>query len=146
MDRREWLLKRNCSLTPRQTIMAFALVCGLTLSSGLVFLLLHGAWMVFGFAIVEVLAAAAAFLHYARHATDCEHIALAGDCLLVEQFNAGEIQRTRLDLWRVRVTPPSKERDMIVIEACGIRVEVGRFVTEAVRKQVAQELQKGLCA
>lgn len=140
----EWLLRRNCSLTPRQTIKAFVLLCALSFAVGAAFTLAHGTWLVLAFSALEILAVAAAFLQYARHATDREHIALRGNCLLVEQFHAGCMRQTSLDASRLRVTPPRKGGDMIVLESPVARVEVGRFVSDAVRRQVARELQFGL--
>lgn len=144
MDSREWLLKRNCSLTPFQTIAAFAVLCASSFAVGVVFLVLHGAWLVLAFAVIEMAAVAMAFLHYARHATDHEHIALDGNCLLVERCDAGAVLQTRLDASRIRVMPPRNGRDMIVLESCGVRIEVGQFVNESVRRRVAQELRFGL--
>lgn len=145
MDRHEWVLKRNCSLTPRQTITAFAVLCALSFAVGVAFMFLHGTWVVLGFAVIEMSAIAMAFLHYARHATDHEHIALNRNCLLIEKFIAGRVLQVRLDTSRIRVTPPRNGREMIVLESRGVRVEVGRFVPEAMRRQVALELRSGLC-
>ena len=142
VDSREWQLKRNCSLTPGQAIAAFAVLSASTLAVGVAFLVLHGTWIVLGFASAEISVIAAAFLHYARHATDREHIALAGNSLLIEQFDAGAVRQTRLDVYGIRITPPRHGRDMIVLEARGIKVEVGRFVTETTRRQIAGELRR----
>ena len=144
MARQEWLLKRNCSLTPRQTMAAFAVLCALSFGIALAFLLLHGTWIVFAFAIVEMTAVAVAFLHYARHATDREHIALADGCLLVEQFSADVVRQTRLDACWTRISQSRHGHGMIALEARGIKVEVGRFATEEKRRQIAQELRRGL--
>ncbi|WP_418000017.1 DUF2244 domain-containing protein [Herbaspirillum rubrisubalbicans] len=37
---------------------------------------LHGAWTILFFSVIELLAVGAAMLVYARHATDCEVVAL----------------------------------------------------------------------
>jgi uncharacterized membrane protein len=144
MDAQEWLLRRNCSLTPRQTITALIVLCALPFAVGMMFLLLHGIWIVLGFATAEISAAAAAFLHYARHATDREHIALADGYLLVEQFSAGMVRQIRLDPCWTRVTPPRHMRDMVMLEARDVRIEVGRFLTRDKRLLLAQELRQGL--
>lgn len=49
----EWLLKRNCSLSPRQAAKAYGALCGALLLIGLVFTL-RGAWWVLTFALVEI--------------------------------------------------------------------------------------------
>lgn len=142
MDTREWLLKRNCSLTPRQTALGFAVLALLSYTVALAFLVLHGTWFVFGYATAEMLAMAVALLHYARHATDHEHLALREDCLLVESCTGGAVRQTRLDRCWLRVAVPRETRDMIALEARGVRVEVGRFVTVAQRRRTAQELRQ----
>lgn len=144
MDRQEWLLKRNCSLTPCQTMMAFAVLCMLSFGIALVVMLVLGTWIVLGFATVEMTSVALALLHYARHATDHEHIVLDDGCLLIEQFSAGTLRQTRLDTCWIRVASPPHGHGMIALEARDIRVEVGRFATEQRRRQIAQELRQGL--
>jgi uncharacterized membrane protein len=141
MDRQEWLLKRNCSLTPRQTLAAFVVLCGLPFGVALAFLFLHGTWIVLAFAAMEMTAVAAAFLHYARHAADREHLELADGSLLVEQFSAGSVRQIRLDACWTRVHQPFDGHGMIELEARGVKVEVGRYATEARRRQLAQELR-----
>lgn len=139
----EWLLKRNCSLAPRQLAFAYAALCLMSFSVAVMFTLL-GAWYVLIFAVLEMSAVALAFLCYARHATDREHIALADDCLLVERSVAGQVEQTRLDPYWTRIVPPMRPQDLINLEAKGIKIEVGRFVTPAKRRRVAQELRQEL--
>lgn len=143
MCRHEWHLKRNCSLSPRQLAMAYAVLFALSFAVALAFVLL-GAWHVFAYAVLEMAAVALAFLHYARHATDHEHIALMDDCLLVERVSAGETQQVRLDPCWTRIALPRHAQELISLEARGIKVQVGCFVTEARRKQFAQELREEL--
>jgi uncharacterized membrane protein len=144
--KREWVLKRNCSLSPRQLAAAYALLCAGALGIALVFVL-QGIWFVFAFAVLELAGVALALLHYARHALDHEHIALTDHCLLVERVNAGQREAIRLDpSWtRIRL-PDNRRRALIQIESRGVRVEVGSFVSEAIRQQVALELRRELRA
>lgn len=141
----EWNLKRNCSLTPRQLALAFVV---LFVASALVAgaFLLHGAWQVFLFAMLEMLGVAIAFLCYARHATDHEHIALSDNCLLVECVLAGEAHQVRLDPCYTRIITPQSSRELIALEARGNRIVVGRFVTDARRRLLANELRQALSA
>ncbi len=143
MPAREWLMKRNCSLTPCQLAMAFAVPCVASLLVSAWFAL-HGAWYVLAFAMLEILALVMAFIQHARHATDHEHIALAADSLLVEQIQAGHLVQIHLDPHWTRVAPPGPSHDLISLEANGVRVEVGRFVTKEIRRQVAAELRQEL--
>lgn len=143
MNRNEWLLKRNCCLTPRQLAIAFGMLCLASFSVALVFSL-QGAWFIFLFSVLEMSAVALAFLHYARHATDCEHIELRSDCLLVELIEAGRKKQFRFDPNWTRVALPTHNRELIRLEAKGISAEVGRFVSLDRRRQFAQELRTGL--
>ena len=88
MNQREWVLKRNCSLSPRQSLAALGGLCLAILVFAMPFVLFYGAWLVLVFACIETLALATAFLHYARHARDHEHIVLANGSLLVECIEA----------------------------------------------------------
>jgi uncharacterized membrane protein len=143
INRHEWLLKRNCSLSPRQLAFAYAVLCVASLAVALMFTL-QGAWLVLAFSVFEMAVVALAFLHYARHATDHEHIALTDGCLLVEAIEAGKVRQTRLDPQWTRIALPNRSQDLINLEAKGVTIEVGRHVTVAKRRQVAQELRREL--
>jgi uncharacterized membrane protein len=141
--KREWLLKRNCSLTPRQSAKAYLLLCTGSLSVALAFAV-QGVWIVLAFALVELAAVGAALLHYARHALDREHIALSERCLLIERTEGEHTEQVRLDPHWTRIALPDRKRALIELESRGTRVEVGAFVTEATRQQVARELRREL--
>jgi uncharacterized membrane protein len=141
--KREWLLRRNCSLTPRQLATAYLLLCSGSFSIAIVFVL-AGIWFVLAFALVEMLAVGAALLHYARHARDHEHIALSDRCLLVERVLGERLEQVRLDPCFIRIAMPGQRRDLIGIESRGTTVEVGAFVTIERRQQVARELRREL--
>ncbi len=143
MNKHEWLLQRNCSLTPRQLACAYAVLCSGSFSMAAI-CTFRGAWYVAIFAALEMAAVALAFFQYARHATDHEHIVLGKDCLLVECVQAGQIHQTRLEPYWTRVALPNRTHTLISLEAKGVKIDVGRFVTEAKRRQVARELQDGL--
>lgn len=141
MDKREWMLKRNCCLTPRQLGLAYGVVCMLSLTVA-AFCIAAGVWQIIFFSLLELTVVAIAFLVYARHATDREHIALSRDCLLVEQFDGDRVHRVRLDPLTARVGIPRHAYELIQLESHGVRVEVGRHVTAARRVQIARELQR----
>lgn len=143
MVAREWILKRNCSLAPRQLALAFVVLCTVSLLVATAFAL-RGAWYVLGFAVLESLAVGLAFLLYARHATDRERIALGEDCLLVELVNMEQVTQFRLDPRSTRVEPPASDQPLIRLEANGSKVEVGRFLTEWKRRELARELRRAL--
>ncbi|MFC5478323.1 DUF2244 domain-containing protein [Massilia suwonensis] len=139
-----WILKRNCSLTPRQSAAAYVLLCTASFAIALVFLL-QGIWIVLAFSLLEMLAVGWALLHYARHALDVERIALTERSLVVERVDAGRHTRFQLDPIRTRIQPPApRARKLILLESPGSSVEIGSYVSEPVRQQVAQELARAM--
>ncbi|RZA31023.1 MAG: DUF2244 domain-containing protein [Lysobacteraceae bacterium] len=141
---REWFMKRNCSMTPRQALLVYALLCTATLGIALAFTW-RGAWMVLAFALVETGAVGAALLHYCRHALDHERIVLAGGCLLVERADGARRSEVRLDPGHARVSlPDAGMRTLVVIEARGARVEIGRFLTPSARADLVRALRSAL--
>ncbi|HWJ96022.1 MAG TPA: DUF2244 domain-containing protein [Telluria sp.] len=142
---REWDLRRNCSLTPRQLASAYLLLCAGGLGVALGFAL-HGIWIVLPFSLLELAGVGAAFVHYARHALDRDHIALSERCLLVERVRGGHIERLRFNPHWTRVLPPGPGRRLVGIESGGRRTDIGAFVNAAAREQVARELRRELRA
>lgn len=143
MTGREWVLKRNCSITPRQLAMVYAALSSVSLAVAVLFTL-HGAWYILGFAVLELAAVGLAFLQYGRHATDRERIVLSDDTLLIELIAAERASPYRLNLHAARVELPDAQRGLIVVEAAGTRVEIGRFLTSWRRREFAQELDGAL--
>lgn len=144
-DNQEWVLKRNCSIAPRQLLAAYGVLCGLSVAiAG--FFTWYGAWYVMGFSMLEMVLVGGAFLLFARHATDREYIALDRDWLLIELVEAEQAVSFRLDPRMARIEIPAAHHRLITIEERGIKVEVGRFLTYFKRQQFAQELRSALSA
>lgn len=144
-SRREWVLSRNCSLSPRQLALAYMALCSVSLTVAIVFTL-SGAWYILGFAIVELSAVGLAFFLYARHAVDREHIALTEECLMVELIRAEQVRQYRLNPRWTRVEAPEDRNKLISLESNGVRVEIGRFLTEWKRREFARELRRALAS
>ena len=143
MSSREWVLKRNCSISPRQLAMVYAALSSVSLAVAVLFTL-HGAWYILGFAVLELAAVGLAFFHYGRHATDRERIVLSADTLLIELIQAEQASPHRLNLRTVRVQMPDAHRGLIAIEAADVRVEIGRFLTSWRRREFARELVQAI--
>lgn len=143
MSSREWILKRNCSIAPRQLAMVYAALCSVSLTVAVLFTL-RGAWYILGFAVLELAAVGLAFFHYGRHATDRERIVLNEDTLLIELIQAEQASPHRLTLRTVRVALPDAQRGLIVVEAAGVKVEIGRFLTTWRRREFARELAQAV--
>ncbi len=108
------------------------------------YFVMHGAWVVMVFALLEMSAVAAAFLYFGRHATDRECISLSEAELLVELVQAEQSLSFRLDPRRTRVAIPEPRQRLIRLEANGERVDVGRYLTERKRQEFAKELDREL--
>lgn len=143
MNRREWLLKRNCSLSPRQFVVALGSLCLALLVFALPFAI-FGAWVVLAFAALEVAGLIAAFYHFARHACDCEHIVLADGSLLVERIEAEKVHQIRLEPHWIRVVTPKRYGDLICLESGRYAVKIGRYLTVDKRCRFAEELRREL--
>ena len=136
----QWLLKRNCSATPRQMLGFYASLCGLSLLIG-VFFWLQGATLVMPFAWLELLAVGAALWVYARHATDNERIRLQRGRLTVEHVSGGRVERAEFAPAWVRVEPAHGDRSLIELSGQGQHISVGRYVRPEQRRQLADELR-----
>lgn len=143
MATREWILKRNCSMSPAQLARAYLALCVASLLVASYFAF-HGAWLVPVFSVLELTAVAVAFVYFGRHATDREHVALSDSGLLVELVQAESVRQFRMDPQRTRVALPALRHGLIGLESNGARVEVGRFLTERKRREFALELNREL--
>jgi uncharacterized membrane protein len=79
----EFVLRRNCSLSPAALMAVFGSIAALSFGFGAAFAAL-GAWMILPFAGIEMLALGAAFVLYGMHAADCERVRVAGEVVTVE--------------------------------------------------------------
>lgn len=138
-----WFLKRNCSVTPAQLGWLYASLCVVSLGTAAAFWF-QGAVLILPFAWIELAAVGAAFLAYARHATDGETISLRGRQLVVEVENAGHLERAEFNRDWVRVEPLAGDRSLIELSGQGRRVNVGRYLRPELRPVLAQEIRRAL--
>jgi uncharacterized membrane protein len=143
MADREWLLKRNCSISPRQLMLAYSGLCLASLAIAIAFTL-RGAWYVLGFSVLELSIVACALLYYARHATDSERIVLSDNSLLVELRQGGQVRSFILPRYDIRLMPPPAQRGLIGLQSAGVGVEVGRYLTARKRHELLLELRHEL--
>jgi uncharacterized membrane protein len=138
-----WFLRRNCSVTPAQLGWLYASLCVVTLGIG-TFFWFQGAVLILPFAGLELAAVGLAFLTYARHAADGEHILLQGQRLVVETESAGRLERAEFNRDWVRVEPGADDRSLIEVSGQGRRVIVGRYLRPDLRPVLAQEIRRAL--
>ncbi len=136
----QWLLKRNCSVTPAQLVGLYASLCVVSLGIA-TFFWVQGATLVMPFAWAELLAVGAAFVMYARHARDGEKISLQGGQLVVELESAGRTQREAFSREWVRVEPRSGDGSLIEVSGQGRSIRVGRHLRPELRPALAREIR-----
>lgn len=139
----QWVLRRNCSLTPRQALVAYALLSAVSLLIGLGFWF-GGAPVVLVFTALELLALAVAMLVYARHATDRETILLDGQQLAVEHHHGPALVRTTFRCAWVRVEPLAGQGSLVELSGDGASACVGRYLPAGLRAELAQELRRAI--
>jgi len=139
----QWLMKRNCAITPRQLGLVFLSLCTLSSIVAGVFYW-QGAPYVAAFAGLELLALGAALALFARHAADREQLTLVGRLLLVEQTVAGRTQRADWQADWLRVEPQAGQGSLVQLSGAGRTLHVGRFLRPELRAAFAQELRQEL--
>jgi uncharacterized membrane protein len=142
---REWIIKRNCSITPKQLLMVYAALCSVSLSIA-IFFTVRGAWYVLGFAVLEMTAVGMAFLHFGRHATDSERLELTEYLLVVKLSRGGKECCFHLEPHSTRIEPPRSRDGLISLEDGSVRVEIGQFLNHSKRREFAAELCRCLPA
>ena len=139
----QWVMRRNCSITPRQLVAVYLSLCVVSLGISVAFWIV-GAPAVLAFAGLELLMLGAAFALYARHATDCETITLAGRELAIEHRYGQGVERASFRAEWVRVEPASDDGSLVEVSGEGRHTRVGRYVRPEWRAQLAQELRLAL--
>lgn len=140
---KEWWLKRNCALSPRQFVVLFVSLCSVSLTIAVVFLL-RGAWMILPFTVLELGALLSACVVHARHAIDYEHICLFPNRLVVERMHAFRLTRHEFNPLWVRVEPGATSREPMILRSAGTSVRIGQYLMADARAPFATELRAWL--
>lgn len=138
-----WLLRRNCSITPRQLGSVYASLCVVS-SLIAAFFFVQGAPLVLFFAGLELLAVGLAMLIFARHATDREVLTLIGGSLQIEQHCGTKVERADFAADWVTVEPAAAQGSLVKLSSRGRSLSVGRFLRPELRAAFAQELRSAL--
>ena len=133
----------NCSLPAAGKVKLLAWIATPPLIISIAFGL-AGAWMVFPFAGLELLAVAYAFYVIHCHAGDYESITIEGDRLAVEKRDLDHVSQAEFQRYWVhvvlRMTPGGEQR--VWLRSHGREVEVGRYMNNEQRLALAQQLQQ----
>jgi len=138
-----WVLKRNCSLAPRQLLAVYLSLCAVSLVISL-FFWRRGATLVLPFAGLEIAALSWAVLSYARHAADHETLTLQDGLLRVEHQYGRRVDHTAFRACWVRVEPQHGDDSLVELSGQGQRARVGRYLLPQWRSVLAQELRRAL--
>jgi uncharacterized membrane protein len=137
---KDWTMKRNCSVSPRQFMCFYASLAVVSITIA-VLQLINGAWLVLPFTGIELLVVGGAFAIYARHAVDYERIRLYPNRLVIEQVSADKLSQFEFDPRWVRVEPGATPRDPVRLVSRGQSVAVGLHLPQYRRAQFARELR-----
>jgi len=138
-----WLLRLNCSLTPRQVLLSYFPVCVLLAAIGTAGWWLGAHW-VLPFAALEIVVFAGALLAYARHAGDREVIEFRSGHLVVRHCHAQQVSEVEFRSSRVRVEQHDGGSSLIEVSEPGRRAFVGRYMRPEKRARLADELRRAL--
>jgi uncharacterized membrane protein len=139
----QWVMKRNCSFTPKQLLSVYLAVSAIALVIGTVFWW-HGAVAVLPFAGVECLVLGIAFLAYARHAADHETLVLVGQELHIEHHWGRRVERCSFRTQWLRVEPAMGGQLLVELSGEGHYMKIGRYVRPELRTALARELRAAL--
>jgi uncharacterized membrane protein len=138
------VIKRNCSISPRDLLWVLALAVCTSLGIAISFACV-GAWPVLPFAGIEIAALAAAFYVNGRHAADYERIALVEGRLLVEASEAGRLQRHEFNPQWLRIDERRSGQDLrLLLRWRGSELEIGRHLAADRRASLAARLRSSL--
>jgi uncharacterized membrane protein len=136
----EWVLRRNCSLSPRQVLGVYLSLCVVSAVIAAAFWW-HGAPAVLWFAGLELSAVGVAWLVYACHATDRETITIERGVVRVEHRCGRRVEQVQLDPTWLRVEPAG---GLVELSAPGGRVRVGRYLRTQCLPALVQELRRAV--
>jgi uncharacterized membrane protein len=139
----QWQLRRNCSITPRQMLAAYALLCTISLAVGL-FFWFTGARVVLVFTGFELMLLGAAMLLFARHAGDRETLTLVGRSLLVERAVGARVERSAFSADWLTVEPAAGQNSLVELAGQGRTMRIGRFLRPELRGDFACELRRAM--
>ncbi|QPS48014.1 DUF2244 domain-containing protein [Burkholderia humptydooensis] len=133
-NRQVWMLRRNCALSPRQSLLSMGLLAALTPA------------IATPFAIGEAVAIGGCFLMYARRAVDYDCVVLTGRRLEVTRCDGAKLRRYDWNPRWATVAFESGRNPGIRIRHGGDAASIGRHVTLAQRRYVATEANRALTA
>lgn len=140
---RHWVLRKNCSFTPRQVLWFYLSLTSVALGIAGYFAW-RGLWLVLPFALLENLGLALALLYYARHALDRDCIWLHDGKLRIDLVRARGVTQYRFPATWTRLEWRGRRNDILCLCHGSEAVRVGSYVTPRQRRRFAAELRTAL--
>jgi len=140
---RTWLMKRNCSFSPKQVGLFYLSIVSFSLLVAGYFLFI-GVWMIIIFTSIEILALTIALYVYTRHALDYEKITIVGKQLFVERSWGGKIQIDELNTLWTKLHRSGTGRSSLTLKSSTKEVPIGFFVVMNEQEQFEKDLEKYL--
>ena len=149
--------RRNNSLSPAGRFLVLGSLAVVILAISLGFAL-HGAWLVFPFAGLDVVVVFLAFRYVGQRAGDFECISLQGDTIIIERHSRGSTERFEFNRYWVQVEfnqergggqgrlllrSHGKEAEFGIHLTAGQRAVVARRLTELLEKRLMQGTRLG---
>ncbi|MGC4061711.1 MAG: DUF2244 domain-containing protein [Aquabacterium sp.] len=139
----EWRLQRRGALSRRQMGQAYLAWSAVSL------LIAAACWrmgadQVWPYTAAQLTALGMAALFHARHAADCDLIAMKPSLVRVEQHRAGQVRRVDFNPRWIRVEPDQHDGSLVRLSGQGRSVVVGEFVSRDGRPQLAEEFRWAL--
>jgi uncharacterized membrane protein len=139
----QWRLRRNCALSPRQSVAAIGVLIGLVIATALFSGIFLRLWLVLPFAALCAAAIVSSFICYARHATDGETVTLDLLTLVVEADDGATHRVYRMRPGWLRVIVDSGHGTDVSVYLCerNRRIEIGREISAVSRLEFATQLR-----
>ena len=140
---RTWLMKRNCSLTPKQVGLFYLSIVSFSLLVAGYFWLI-GAWMILVFTSLALLALTIALYVYTRHALDYEKITIDGKQLIFERSWGGKIAVEEFNTVWTKLHRSETGKRNLVLKSSAKEVPIGFFVRSHEQEQFEKDLARYL--
>ena len=138
-----WLMKRNCSFSPKQVGLFYLSIVSFSLLVAGYFLFI-GVWMIIIFTSIEILALTIALYVYTRHALDYEKITIVDKQLFVERSWGGKIQIDELNTLWTKLHRSGTGKSSLTLKSSTKEVPIGFFVVMNEQEQFEKDLEKYL--
>jgi len=140
---RTWLMKRNCSFSPKQVGLFYLSIVSFSLLVAGYFLFI-GVWMIIIFTSIEILALTIALYVYTRHALDYEKITIVDKQLFVERSWGGKIQIDELNTLWTKLHRSGTGRPSLTLKSSTKEIPIGFFVVMNEQEHFEKDLEKYL--